>query len=608
MTIGVSEVRCPRVIILMASPTATARMWRWGITGNVYTYSASNLIVGSNPIEIVVTAQDGMTTQTYTVTVTRNLAAPAGVTAAAGDGQVTLSWSGVSGADTYDVYKGISSGAYDSTPIGTVSGTTYSFTVTGLKNGTTYYFAVRASNARGSSGNSNEASATPYRTTSSDSPSDPSSGSPNTPSSGDQGTQTGFLVMVDGKPQNQIATATTTKENGKTVLTATVDAAKLTAQLAIAGNNPVIIIPASTVAADKVTAVLTGDAVKAMESKQAVLEVQTPVGNYKLPAAQIVIDRVAAQLGAQANLPDIVVHVDIAKSDSAQVKLAESAAEKGKFSVVAPPVDFKVTATFNGKTVEVDKFSSYVEREIPLPDGADPNKITTAIVLDADGTTHHVPTYVTSRYGKYYAVVSSLTNSTYILIWHPMTFADMEGHWAKEAVKEMASRMVVNGVDKTRFNPNAAITRAEFAAIVVRGLGLSESSETEVFRDVKPGAWYMGAVAKAYEYGIVQGYEDGTFRPNQTMTREEAIVMIARVMKWTGLNANAGDMDATTALSAFPDDSTVSSWAKQAVLVALNHGLIQGRDAGLNPDSPITRAETSAIVERVMMKSKLIDN
>ncbi|UUZ90148.1 hypothetical protein LJK87_29725 [Paenibacillus sp. P25] len=154
---------------------------------------------------------------------------------------------------------------------------------------------------------------------------------------------------MNGKEYEQIATGSLTKENGQNVLTATVDAAKLAAQLAQEGDKPVIIIPVATVSADKVTAVLTGDAVKAMENRSAILEVQTANGNYKAPASQIAIDRLSAQLGGQVKLSDIVVHVDIAKSDAAKVQLAASTAEKGKFSVVVPPVDFTVKASYNGK-------------------------------------------------------------------------------------------------------------------------------------------------------------------------------------------------------------------------------------------------------------------
>jgi hypothetical protein len=362
------------------------------------------------------------------------------------------------------------------------------------------------------------------------------------------------------------------------------------------------------VSADKVTAVLTGDAVKAMENKQAVLEVQTANGNYKLPAAEIAIDRLSAQLGGQVKLSDIVVHVDIMKSGEAKVKLAESMAEKGKFSVVVPPVDFTVTASYNGNTVDVDKFNAYVQREIPLPDGIDPNRITTATVLATDGTVYHVPTYITVRDGKYYAVVSSLTNSTYTLIWHPMTFADVADHWSKDAVNDMASRLIVNGVDDTHYNPNAAIKRMEFAAIIVRALGLPENGTTTAYSDVKSGDWYVGAIAKAREYGIIEGYEDGTFRPDKTITREEAMAMIARAMKLAGLETNVSGTDAASTLAPFADGTTVDAWAKQAAAATVKSGLVQGREAGLRPTSEITRAETAVIVQRMLIKAKLIDS
>jgi hypothetical protein len=271
-----------------------------------------------------------------------------------------------------------------------------------------------------------------------------------------------------------------------------------------------------------------------------------------------------------------------------------------------PPVDFTVTATFNGKTVDVDKFNTYVERTIPLPDGINPSKITTAVVLEADGSTRHVPTYVTVIGGNYYAVVNSLTNSTYSLIWHPMAFPDVEGHWAKDAINDMASRMVVNGVEENRFAPNDSITRAEFSAIVVRALGLADNGTSAAFQDVKAGDWYIGAVAKAREYGIIEGYEDGTFRLAKTITREEAMVMMSRAMKLAGVPTAVSDADVQSVISLFADGAAVNSWAQQAVAATVKSRLVNGSDSGLMPKSEITRAETASIVWRMLEASKLI--
>lgn len=252
-------------------------------------------------------------------------------------------------------------------------------------------------------------------------------------------------VVIDGTTQQAIATAMTSEQDGQTVLTAILDAEKLAAQLEQAGDRPVVIIPVTT-EADQVTAVLTGDAVKEIENKQAVLVVQTLSGSYKLPASEVLIDQLSAQLGAGANLVNITVHIDIAKSDNAKIKLLENASDNGGYTVVVPPVDFTVTAEFGDQTLQVSKFNSFVEREIPLPDGVDAGKITTAVVLNEDGTTRSVPTKVDIRDGVAYAVINSLTNSTYSVVWNPVAFQDVEQHWAKASVNNMGSRMVINGI------------------------------------------------------------------------------------------------------------------------------------------------------------------
>lgn len=416
----------------------------------------------------------------------------------------------------------------------------------------------------------------------------------------------GFPILVEGKQQEGIASASSTKESGKTLLTVKVDTSKLTTQLAKTEDKPVIVIPVTS-KEDTVSTMLTGDAIKQLENKQATLEIRTPAGNYKLPAAEVLINQLATQFGQQVKLTDITLHVEIVSNDSAKSALMNNEAGKKGFTVVAPPVDFKVTASYDNKTVEVNKFSSYVVREIPLPDGADLSKITTAIVLDEEGTIRHVPTYVTTRDGKHYAVVNSLTNSTYSLIWHPMAFSDVGSHWAKDAVNDMASRMVVNGVDTAHFNPDAAITRAEFAAIMVRALGLPDQKGSAPFSDVSSSDWYVGAVAQAQQYGIIQGYEDDMFHPSQTITREEAVVILERAMRITGLEAKVSAATSDNASPAFKDDQHISSWATSSIAKGLQAGLITGRATGeFAPKASITRAEVAVIIQRLMTKSGLI--
>jgi len=140
---------------------------------------------------------------------------------------------------------------------------------------------------------------------------------------------------------------------------------------------------------------------------------------------------------------------------------------------------------------------------------------------------------------------------------------------------------------------------------MVRALGLSDKGKAASFKDVSAKDWFAGAVAKAGEYGLITGYEDGTFRPDNIIIRQEAIVMLERAMKWAGLTGNKAEMD--EALSRFADGHQVAAWAKASVAATVEHGLVQGSSGNLNPASEITRAEAAAIVQRMLKKAGLID-
>ena len=173
-----------------------------------------------------------------------------------------------------------------------------------------------------------------------------------------------------------------------------------------------------------------------------------------------------------------------------------------------------MTCTYGGNTVTLSTFSSYIERTIAIPGDVDPNKITTGVVTEPDGAVRHVPTRITVIDGRFYAIINSLTDSTYSLIWHPLEFKDVDKHWAKEAVNDMGSRMVVSGVGGGRYEPDRNITRAEFAAIVVNALGLKPGTGNNPFKDVKASEWYADYIKTAYGYKIISGYSSDIFGPN----------------------------------------------------------------------------------------------
>lgn len=541
-------------------------------------------------------------------------AAPTNVTAVAGNGQAILTFT----APTQDGGSPITGYEVTSSPGNvTVTGGSSPITVTGLTNGTSYTFTIKAVNGVGSSPAALSNAVVPSLPISSgtgsgsgggsgtSTPASPAPVTPPTPAVQPAAGSNLVDVLVNGKAESA-GTATFSKREEQAVTTISVDQNKLENKLAAEGQNAVVTVGVN----DKsgiIVSELNGQMVKNMESKQAVLEIKTEKASYTLPAKQINIDSVSEQVGKSIALKDIKVQVEIAVPTQAMAKTVENAATKGAFTVTVPPVDFTVRGIYGDKTIEVSKFNAYVERLIAIPEGVDPNKITTGVVVQPDGSVRHVPTEVVVIGGKYFAKINSLTNSTYSVVWHPIEFADVVNHWAKSAVNDMGSRMVVDGVGGGLFDPNKNITRAEFAAIVVRGLGLELNEKGNVFPDVHSTDWYSGAIGTANSYQLIEGFEDGMFRPNDQITREQAMVIIAKAMEITKLKEKLDGSTGQSTLPSYADGSAAAKWAQEAIADCLQTGIVTGRSSKeLAPKSFITRAEVAAIVQRLLHKSDLI--
>ena len=415
----------------------------------------------------------------------------------------------------------------------------------------------------------------------------------------------GVVVSVNGTTGNTFS-STTKRINNQTEITITLDDKKVQESLQTQGENALLTL-GITNDVNVVVGQLNGQTVKNMESKEAVLEIKTNNVTYTLPAAQINIDSVYSQIGTQVELKDIKIDVKISDTPQETVKIIENTASKNNYQIVVKPIDFEITTTGGFKTVEVSRFNGYVERMVAIPDGIDPNKITTGIVLNNDGTFSHVPTSVILLNGKYYAKINSLTNSTYTVIYNQKEFVDVTSHWAYESAKDMASRLIIDGMGDNKFAPDLDITRADFATIVVRALGLKAGIGSKSFNDVKDTDWFSGYIKTAVEYKLIDGYGDGIFKPNNKITREEAMVIFARAMKLTGLKTEVTSQEIQKVLGTFSDSKEIADWAKNSIGAGLMNGLISGREnLVIAPKSNITRAEVATIARMLLKKSGLI--
>ncbi|WP_162551314.1 S-layer homology domain-containing protein [Paenibacillus tepidiphilus] len=522
--------------------------------------------------------------------------APTDIIAIPGDGQVTIQFTppAVSGGQPVIGY------VVTSAPGGiTATGSGSPIVISGLTNYTSYTFTVQAVNLMGSSMSSPESAAvspTLYIPVI----------APNATPSPVPAQATD--VLVNGQVINA-GMLTSSIVDGQSVQRLTVNQQQLEEMIAGQEQGAVVTLPITSAA--QVTVVeLNGQMIKNMENKGAVLQMKTPGASYSLPASQIKIDDMSSQFGQALSLGDIKIEISISTPANDVVQQVNTAAAKLGVELLGTPVDFTVRGLYDGKSAELTTFSGYVNRSITLPEGTDASKITTGIVVDPDGTIRQVPTKVSRDNERYVAEISSLTNSIYTVVYHPVAFTDVAQHWAKDAVNDFGSRLIINGVGANNFAPDQNITRAEFASILVSALGLKPAATVSSFNDVSAADWFGGAVETASAYGLIQGYADRSFRPQELITREQAMSVAAKAMELTGLSGSFADHAADAVLGAYADASNVAPWAAAGVAEGLQAGLINGRGNGaqqlLAPKATMTRAEVATMLRRLLQKSDLI--
>ncbi|WP_053372528.1 S-layer homology domain-containing protein [Paenibacillus sp. FJAT-27812] len=171
-----------------------------------------------------------------------------------------------------------------------------------------------------------------------------------------------------------------------------------------------------------------------------------------------------------------------------------------------------------------------------------------------------------------------------------IAFKDTKGHWAEAAINRAASLTIVNGYENGAFQANAQVTRAQFAAMLMRALdaGLDPAGSARYKDAGQFPAWARPFIESASRTGIITGYEDGTFRSERLITREEMAVMIMR--------ASGDSLDAAS-VPAFADEARIAAWAKPAVDQAAKLGLVKGRGNNrFEPAAHATRAEAVTMI------------
>ncbi|GIQ66337.1 hypothetical protein PACILC2_49050 [Paenibacillus cisolokensis] len=325
-----------------------------------------------------------------------------------------------------------------------------------------------------------------------------------------------------------------------------------------------------------------------------------------LPLPALKVEDLAKSFGVE--LKDLIIRVELKQLTGDAAKALEDAVSAAGSEQLSIAVDFKVVAVGGGKEQAINNFGQLINRTIALD--ADASKDNAVGVL-YDPTTKKlsfVPTTFTEDNGKTLANLKRNGNSIYTVIkGKSVSFTDLANHgWAAEAVNALAAKLVVEGTGADKFSPARNITRAEFAALIVRSLGI-EAKGTSSFKDVPANAWYAGAVAAAAEAGIVKGVNSDTFKPTANITRKELATMVVRAAAYAGKEWNLTPAQVEQALAKFTDAAALG-WAKDEVAAAISAGVVQGVSATkVGGDNTATRAEAATMIYRFLTNAELID-
>lgn len=168
--------------------------------------------------------------------------------------------------------------------------------------------------------------------------------------------------------------------------------------------------------------------------------------------------------------------------------------------------------------------------------------------------------------------------------------------WAYNYISNLSNDGVLSGYADNTFRPNAPVTRAEFATMIIKALGKDNIPVTNRydFRDVSPYFWGDLNIQRAQQLGLVSGYPDGTFKPNSNITRTQVLAVLSKVIN----SGNLSPEQVNQILAQFNDSSQIQEWAKSAVAGAVRADLEVNypNQAFLNPNANATRAEVAGML------------
>lgn len=425
-----------------------------------------------------------------------------------------------------------------------------------------------------------------------------------------------FETAAGGGLNIKIAAATTSSDTspaGRTTRRYTLSSVKVAAAYqavtSTSGMTPRVVF---TVPDSELAAIVAISLEALQEAKK-----KTPAGSiaiaYRETSFEIPFSAIDFQQAAQtANISltggYLLLQIDTAASAiSSQLTAAINSSRSQQ---LVSSINFAAAITSAGGIAKpFESFSGYVNHSMSTGSAIEPRTTATVWFDSEAGKLNYAPTKVVTQNGKSVVTFQSKNNGTFAAVKGQAEFKDIAKHWASNDILVLANKYIVEGKSATAFEPKTPITRGEFAMYIVRGLGLAGDRQSAAkYKDVSSSsalAPYIGAATRA---GIVKGMTDGTFKPDNPITREEITAMMVRAAEAAGAPISAVK-DVTDVLKKFKDYKTIGNWAQADVAKAVQAGIINGMsNGGFGAKAQTSRAEAAIMIRRLLDYAGFIDS
>lgn len=186
-----------------------------------------------------------------------------------------------------------------------------------------------------------------------------------------------------------------------------------------------------------------------------------------------------------------------------------------------------------------------------------------------------------------------------------VTFADIAGHENRQAIEALAERGIITGMGGGLFCPDETMTRAQFAAIVIKALGLTPEL-CDDFSDVADTAWYAGYVGTASRLGLINGRGGGIFDPGGTITRQEAAVLVARAAALCGMDTELDSGSVRDTLAQFGDYVKTAQWAREGLAFCYQAGILDDGALEIRGGEAVRRCEVAQMIYGLLCATELL--